>query len=40
MQKLPEASDRKRGNACAKETLSAKERILSSFSSDQQSDNT
>ena len=41
MQKLPEAPDRKRGDACTKEgTLSAKERSLPFFSSDQWSDNT
>ncbi len=40
MQKLPEAPDRIRGNACTKKgTVSAKEKP-SFFSSDQQSDNT
>ena len=42
MQKLREAPDRKRDDACRKKkgTISARERILFSFSSYQQSDNT
>ena len=41
MQKLSEAPDKKKGDPWAKiETLSAKERSLLSFSSDQQSENT
>ena len=41
MQKLPEAPDRKRDDACAKKEHSQqKERSLFSLSSDQPSDNT
>ena len=40
MQKLPEASDRKKGDTCAKKrTVPTKEGIFFSFTSDQLSDN-
>ena len=41
MQKLPEAPDRKRSDACTKKgTVSTKERISFFFSDDRQSENT